>query len=78
MASRALCYSAYTSTLKTEATFSSETSFDFQRTTCNYIPEGRANHNHRSDNIKSKIENDFVVKINFFCYNEVIEEITPV
>jgi hypothetical protein len=33
--------SAYSSTLKIEATSSSETSADFQRTTCRYIPEYR-------------------------------------
>jgi hypothetical protein len=36
-------------TLKMEATFSSETSVDFQRTTWLYIPEERTLHNHRSE-----------------------------
>jgi hypothetical protein len=38
-------YSAYSSTLKMEATCSSETSVDFQLTTRRYIPEDRALNN---------------------------------
>jgi hypothetical protein len=45
--------SAYSSTMKMEAIFSSETSGDFQRTTRRYIPEDRALHNHRCENLKS-------------------------
>jgi hypothetical protein len=36
-----------------EATCSSETSVDFQRTTQCYIPEDRILHNHRRENLKS-------------------------
>jgi hypothetical protein len=32
---------AYSSTLKKETAYSSETLFDFQRTRCHYIPEDR-------------------------------------
>jgi hypothetical protein len=45
--------SAYFSTLKMEATFSSEMSIDFQRITLRYIPEDRTLHNHKSENLKS-------------------------
>jgi hypothetical protein len=45
--------SAYSSTLKMEATCSSETSVDFHRTTRSYIPEVRTFHNHRCENLKS-------------------------
>jgi hypothetical protein len=41
------------STLKMEATFSSITSVDTQRTTRRYIPEDGTLHNHRCENIKS-------------------------
>jgi hypothetical protein len=44
---------AYSSTLKMEATYSSETSVDFQRTIRRYITEDRTVHNHRCDNLKS-------------------------
>jgi hypothetical protein len=40
-------------TLKMEATCSSETSVDSQRTTLHYIPEDRTLHNHRCENLKS-------------------------
>jgi hypothetical protein len=43
----------FSSTLKMEGTCSSETSVDFQRTTQHYIPEARALHNHRCENLKS-------------------------
>jgi hypothetical protein len=43
---------AYSSTLKMEATCSSETSVDFQRTTRRYIPEDKTLHNHRCENLK--------------------------
>jgi hypothetical protein len=46
---RRQCYSSYSSTLKMEATFSSETSVDFQLTTQRY----RTLHNHRSEDLKS-------------------------
>jgi hypothetical protein len=36
-----------------EAIYSSETSFDFQRTTRRYIPEDSTLHNHRCENLKS-------------------------
>jgi hypothetical protein len=45
-------YTSY-STLNMEAKYSSETSVDFQRTTCLYIPEDRTLHNHRCDNLRS-------------------------
>jgi hypothetical protein len=38
---------AYSSTLKMEATYSSETSFDFERTIRRYIPGERILYNHR-------------------------------
>jgi hypothetical protein len=41
------------STLMMEATCSSETSVDFQRTTRRYIPEDRTLHNHWCENLKS-------------------------
>jgi hypothetical protein len=44
---------AYSSTMKTEATCSSETSVDFQRTTQCYIAEDRTLHTHRCENLKS-------------------------
>jgi hypothetical protein len=44
---------AYSSTLKTEATFSSETSADFQWTSWRYIPEDRTIHNYRCETLKS-------------------------
>jgi hypothetical protein len=44
---------AYSSTLKMEATCSSETSADFQRTTRRYISEDRTVHNHGCENLKS-------------------------
>jgi hypothetical protein len=37
---------AYSSTLKMEATCSSETSVNFQHITCRYIPEDTTLHNH--------------------------------
>jgi hypothetical protein len=46
------CFS-YSSTLKVEAIYSSETSADFQRSTQRYIPEDSTFHNHRSENLKS-------------------------
>jgi hypothetical protein len=45
--------SAYSSTLKMEAIWSSETSVDFQRTTQRYIPEHSTLHNRRCENLKS-------------------------
>jgi hypothetical protein len=38
-----------------EATCSSETSTDFQRTTRRYIPDNNILHNHRCENLKSYI-----------------------
>jgi hypothetical protein len=46
---------ARSSTLKTEAKFSSGTSFDFHRTTWRYIPESTTLHNHRCGNPRSYI-----------------------
>jgi hypothetical protein len=43
----------YYSTMKMEATCSSETSVDFQPTTRRYIPEDRTLHNHRCENDRS-------------------------
>jgi hypothetical protein len=56
---RALLFpsSAYSSTLKMEATYSSEESFDFQRTTQRYIPEV---YNHRCENLKSFTTERFI------------------
>jgi hypothetical protein len=45
--------SAYSSTLKMEATCSSEMSVSFQRTTWRYIPEDRILHNHQCENLRS-------------------------
>jgi hypothetical protein len=45
--------SAYSSTLKTEAIYSSETSLDIQRTTRRYIPEDSTLRYHRCENLKS-------------------------
>jgi hypothetical protein len=44
---------AYSVTVKMGATYSSEMSVDFQRTTWRYIPEDRTLHNHRCENLKS-------------------------
>jgi hypothetical protein len=46
---------AYSSTLKMEATCSSETSVYFQRTTGRYIPEDGTFHDHRCENLISYI-----------------------
>jgi hypothetical protein len=43
----------YFSALNMEATCSSETSVDFQRTTRRYIAKNRSSHNYRCENIKS-------------------------
>jgi hypothetical protein len=45
--------SAYSSTLKMEAIFSSETSAETRRTTRRHIPEDDSLHNHRCENLKS-------------------------
>jgi hypothetical protein len=45
----------YSSTLKMEAIYSSETSVDSQRTEGRYIPEDRTLHNYRCENLKSCI-----------------------
>jgi hypothetical protein len=45
--------SAYFLTLKMEATCSSETSVDFQRTTRRFIPDDTTPHNHCYENLKS-------------------------
>jgi hypothetical protein len=51
---------AYSSTLKTEAKWSSEMSVVFQRTTRRYMMlEDRTLHNHRFENLKSyKLEDE--------------------
>jgi hypothetical protein len=46
-------YFAYSSTPNIEATYSSETSVDIQRTTRPHIPEDRTLRNHLCDNLKS-------------------------
>jgi hypothetical protein len=43
---------AYFSTLKMEATCSSETSVNFQWITGRYMPQDRTLHNHRCENLK--------------------------
>jgi hypothetical protein len=49
---------AYSSALKLEATWFSETLVEFQRTTCRYIPEDRILHSHGCENLKSyKVNN---------------------
>jgi hypothetical protein len=47
---------AYSSALKMEAMFLSETSVDFQRTTRSYITEYSTLHNHRCENLKSYVK----------------------
>jgi hypothetical protein len=42
----------YSSTLKMEATYSSETTVGFQRTIRRYIPEDRISRNHRHENFE--------------------------
>jgi hypothetical protein len=54
--------SASSSTLKTEITYSSETSFDFQRTTRRCIPEDRIIHFHYCGDLKSKKNLTFLIK----------------
>jgi hypothetical protein len=44
---------AYSSTLKTEAICSSETTVGFRRTIWHYIPEDSTHHNRHCDNLKS-------------------------
>jgi hypothetical protein len=44
----------HSSTLKTEAVCSSETSVDFYQTTWHYTPEDSTLHNHQCENLKSK------------------------
>jgi hypothetical protein len=46
-------FSAYSPTLKIEATCSSEMLVHFQRTTWRYVPEDRTLHNHGCKNLKS-------------------------
>jgi hypothetical protein len=53
-------YLAYSSTLKMEAICSSEISVGFQRTTRRYLPEDGTLHNHRCENLKSYIDNQYV------------------
>jgi hypothetical protein len=47
---------AYSSTLKMEATCSSEMCVDYQQTTRRYVQEDRILHNHRCENVKSNEE----------------------
>jgi hypothetical protein len=49
-------FSDYLSTLRMEATCSSEMSVDFQRTTWRYVAEDRTLHNHRCHNLKPFIK----------------------
>jgi hypothetical protein len=49
--------SAYSSTLKMEAIYSSEMSVDFQWTTWRRVPGDRTLRNHRCDNLKSYMLN---------------------
>jgi hypothetical protein len=51
--SKQLTCLAYSSTLKMEATCSSETSVDFQRTTLRYISQGIILNNHCYENLKT-------------------------
>jgi hypothetical protein len=53
MQSKPIYCLAYSSILKKDATWSSETSVDFQWTTYRYVPEDRALHSHRCANLKS-------------------------
>jgi hypothetical protein len=46
---------AYSSTLKMELPFSSETLVEFQQTTRRYVSEDRTLHNQRCENLKSTI-----------------------
>jgi hypothetical protein len=50
---RPISFFTYSSTLKMQATCSSETSVYCQRTTRRHIPEDRNLHNHRCGNLKS-------------------------
>jgi hypothetical protein len=59
--------SIYSLTLKMEATYFSEMSFDIQRTIRRYIPEDRTVHNHRCENLKS-----YNIKKTSFCPNILI------
>jgi hypothetical protein len=52
-------YLSYSSTLKMEATSSSETSVEFQGTTRRYIPEDRKLHSHGCENLNSYIPQPF-------------------
>jgi hypothetical protein len=54
---------ACSSALNIEATCSSETSVDFQRTTCCYVPKNRTVYNHRCENLKF-YKSRFVFRIN--------------
>jgi hypothetical protein len=64
----ALCFTllscmAYSPIQKMEATCSSETSVNLQRSTRRYIPEDRTLHNHRCDTLKSC--KTVIVRLNF-------------
>jgi hypothetical protein len=48
---------SYSSTLKMEANYSSETSVEFQYTTWHYILEDITLHNHRCENLKISYDN---------------------
>jgi hypothetical protein len=53
---------------KMEATCSSETLVDFQRTARRYIPQGRTLYNHRCENLKSYVSVYLLfLAISFFC-----------
>jgi hypothetical protein len=65
---------AYSSTLKMEATCSSETSVDFQQATLHYIPEDRTLHTHLCENLKS-YEDSSVLSVSTRCVS--VEAILP-
>jgi hypothetical protein len=53
---------AYFSTVKVEATCSSETSVNFQHITCRYIPEDRTLRKYCYENLKSYLDNNISVR----------------
>jgi hypothetical protein len=55
--------SACSLTLKMEATCSSETSADFQRTTQRYIPEDRILHNQPCENLKFCMSQKYLISV---------------
>ena len=57
-----------TLTLNMKVTCSSETSVDFQRIARSYIPEDKALHNHRGENLRSVTFFSVVAKFWLWCY----------